>query len=248
MADLFRSAKLKFQRADQHFLDLRLKVDQFAATHPHRLSVTPDPATGNDVLSIAPGEPFPDEYLLILGDILHNLGSALDHAWYASVERTNDQSKFPLHASEKRVVEKVNGLKDNASEALKKFIVDIVQPWETGRGRHLWGVHQLDNVDKHRLLIAHRQFSFIPGMKAVDTDTGEAFDIPSWLIVPPYTASREMPGHPHFRLAGEIRAESRAIFGEGCFQGKFVMPTLVEFREAVSGTVDIMEMLKTNAS
>jgi hypothetical protein len=41
----------------------------------------------------------------------------------------------------------------DASPQLMKAVQDM-SPWETGRDQRLWLIHELDRIDKHRLLIS----------------------------------------------------------------------------------------------
>jgi hypothetical protein len=240
----FRSARLKIERAKEHFNDLRAKGQFFADTHPHQISIQTDPHTGNDVLSIAPAEPFPDQFLLVLGDMLHNLRSALDHAWVQTVFIPGKHSKFPIHKSIESLVAAVNGLKENATEEVKRFIVNVVQPYETGNGKLLVGLHDLDIEDKHWLLITHRQFTRIRGLRAID-ERGEEFDIGDWLIVPPHTASKSIEGHRNFAITNNGDARSHVVFGEGsCLQGYYVLPTLHSMTNIIVKIIDRLETLR----
>jgi hypothetical protein len=47
------------------------------------------------------------------------------------------------------------GLTKNAYEDVKRFIVDVVQPYNGGKGEMILNLHDLDIEDKHRLSIAH---------------------------------------------------------------------------------------------
>lgn len=105
----------------------------------------------------------------------------------------------------------------------------------------LLDLHNLDIEDKHWLLIAHREFTIIKGITAVD-DRGEEFTIGDWLIVPSHTASESFAGHDHFKITNCGQGVTRVTFGEGMpFEGRFLMPTLHDLVKLVSLTVETLE-------
>ena len=172
---------------------------RFGDKNPHCITVETDPNTGNSVLSIAPAKPFPSILLTILGDALHNLRVALDHAWFASCIRCTEFTKFPARETRESFEAAINGLKENAREEVKSYLRDSVQPYRGGVGEIFLHLHNLDIQDKHRLLIAHRQYTFIDGITAID-EKGETFEVPKWLVVLPHIASQPFEGHEHFKI------------------------------------------------
>jgi hypothetical protein len=246
MASPFYGARLKIERAKHHISELYHAAQLFGDTHAHTITVETDPDTGNDVLRIAPAEPLPDKLLLVLGDALHNLRSTLDHAWCEMCVVVTPYTKFPVRETRDGVEAAINGLKENACEEVKRFIVDAVQPYKGGKGEMILNLHDLDIEDKHRLLIAHSEYTLITGMTAID-DRGEEFVIDDWLIVPPHIASLPIVGHRHFKITKYGTARIHVTFGEGMpLQGKFILPTLLKLTELVSRTVDCFEVIYLN--
>lgn len=101
----------------------------------------------------------PESIPLIAGDAAHNIRSALDHfAWSAaSPQERGTHTCFPVWNSataytrdkwQKQVGKQMRG----ASAALIEAVVKL-EPWEAGRDSLLWAIHELDRVDKHRLLL-----------------------------------------------------------------------------------------------
>lgn len=189
MESPFLGAHLKITRAKEHIQELYTRAQIFSDENPHHIAVDVDPDTGNNVLRIAPAEPFPLILVTILGDALHNLRTALDYAWCTSCIKCTDFTKFPARETRENFEAAINGLKENAREEVKHFLRDSVQLYRGGKCEILLDLHNLDIADKHRLLIAHRQFTFIDGITAVD-ERGETFNIPQWLVVPPHSASK----------------------------------------------------------
>lgn len=111
MAGDFRGAKLKIERAKQHINQINALGQIFLNTHPHVLSVKLNPETGKDILCIARAEPPPDEFVLILGDAVHNLRTALDHAWVQILTSPTRDSKFPFRETKQAFEAAIGGLK-----------------------------------------------------------------------------------------------------------------------------------------
>jgi hypothetical protein len=248
MESRFYGARLKVERAVKHINDLQRLGQEFADAHPHIVNIQADPDTGCDRLSIAPAEQLPDNLLLVLGDALHNLRSAIDHAWFQVVTSDPNYRKFPVRETREGVEAAINGLKENACEDIKRFVVDVVQPYRGGKGEHFLALHDLDIEDKHSLLIAHRQWTRIQGMVARD-ERGEEFVIPDWLIVPPHTASEPFEGHERFQITNFGDARTHVTFGEGMpLQGHYVLPTLNNLTKLVTSLISCFEsILAVNA-
>ncbi|MGO9339479.1 MAG: hypothetical protein ACLPY1_18425 [Terracidiphilus sp.] len=244
MTRTFQSARLKIERAKKHINDLQVAANLFAKAHPHYISVEIDSDTGHNFLRIAPADPFPDEFLPILGDALHNLRSALDHAWVQSVFVPSDHTKFPFRKTREDLEATVNGLKDNATKEVKNLIVNVIQPYFGGDGEILHHLHDLDIKDKHGLLIAHRQFTMISGITLRDLkDEGnKEWALGDWAVIPPQAATKKIEGIDHFEIANQGHAMMRVAFGEGMpLQGRFVMPTLHAMAVLVHRTVECLE-------
>ena len=234
MHDPFHGARLKVERAVQHINDLQRLTQDFADTHPHIVNIDIDPDTGCDCLSIVPAEQLPDTLLLVLGDAIHNLRAAIDHAWFQCVTSDSKYRKFPARETRQGVKDAINGLKENAPEEIGRFVLDVVQPYRGGKGEHLYALHNLDIEDKHSLLIAHRQYSLVRGLVAKD-DRGEEFAIPDWLIAPPHAASQPFEGHDRFHITHNGNAQMYVIFGEGMpLQGRSILPTLVNLAKLIT--------------
>jgi hypothetical protein len=97
---------------------------------------------------------------MIIGDAVHNLRSALDHLACALAELENPTAsetghsgiEFPIYISEGKFnrtgAAKIKKLATPAQDEIKSL-----QPYKAGdnaRFQHLWALHQLDIIDKHR--------------------------------------------------------------------------------------------------
>ena len=106
--------------------------------------------------------PLPDSVALLVGDAVHNLRSALDHFAYAAVAQPTRQTCFPIRSRDdprKAAPQRTEWLDTVAKQltSASPGLIDAVRalsPRETGSDKCLWAIHELDRVDKHRLLLS----------------------------------------------------------------------------------------------
>jgi hypothetical protein len=160
MADRFDSAWLKLERARKHIDDLEAELDAFWATEPYEIELTESPESGAASYRIAHIQALPESLPLITGDAAHSIRSALDHFACAVVPCPDRTTAFPVWGTETsgtptadRWRKKVGQALVGASPQLIAALLDL-QVWETGRDSLLWAAHELDRIDKHRLLIS----------------------------------------------------------------------------------------------
>ena len=97
----------------------------------------------------------PMDFPIRVGEIAYNLRSALDHLVYALVldndEEPSKQSEFPIFneeaAYQREAPRRLKGVLRDRSGLIEAF-----QPFRGGIGRHLWMLHLICNIDKHRHL------------------------------------------------------------------------------------------------
>ncbi len=160
MTDRFESARQKLNRARKHADDLEAEVRAFWATNPLEIELVRTSTTDPSIYRVARIEALPDSIPLIAGDAAHNIRSALDHFTCSVVPCPDRATAFPVWSTSKgtmptasqwpkEVERRMHGASRGLIEALVKLEV-----WETGRDALLWAIHELDRVDKHRLLLS----------------------------------------------------------------------------------------------
>lgn len=162
MADSLQGAWLKIERANQHANALDATIQRWLEDRPYSLSLDVDAETGEQVCRIHVVRHPPLEWSVVIGEAIHGLRSALDHAVYALSGLKGEPpsgTEFPIFKDEPMFrntnrpggLWKIRGLGDAARE-----VVESVQPFHHSGGepeRHLvWVLHQLSNADKHRSL------------------------------------------------------------------------------------------------
>jgi len=154
-----KQVTLKIKRAKEHVGDLDRQLGVFFESEPYKVTSKHDPKTRKLIYYVASVEPTPDCLPLVAGDVIQNLISALDHLAYQIVcSDTGDNPPrphkiyFPIapRADEYEAVKrrKMQGARQESFDAL-----DLIEPYEGGKGAELWRLSSLNNIEKHRLLL-----------------------------------------------------------------------------------------------
>jgi hypothetical protein len=153
------SARLKVERAREHLGDIYTIMQAVAPGELYEVGIKEDVEARKRIYYAARVEPIPNRILILAVDTIHNLRSALDHLAYdlfmagpgATVGSprkiyfpiSSDAAKYKSESSHK-----VRGMSQTAIRQ-----IDANEPFKGGRGHQLWVLHELNNIDKHRLLI-----------------------------------------------------------------------------------------------
>jgi hypothetical protein len=166
MTDRLSGVRLKMGRARKHLEELHALIQEFMQGDPERT----DSIGGADLHidnikgkltcdARIPDAPPVHKWGLVVGDVLHNLRSALDHlAWQlvlANGKSPTSRTEFPIFKDDREFKDqarrKVGGMSKDARTA-----IESLQPYATRKddpeGEPLWCVQELSIVDKHRLL------------------------------------------------------------------------------------------------
>jgi len=145
----------KVERAKKHIEDLHASLEAFWKTKPNTVTVQDDLKVGERSYYLSSVTDIPLETLNTIGDVLHNLRSALDHIAYALPLATGQKggwNQFPIVDSAAKymspdVRRKVQAFRQDVVKAL-----DALKPYKGGNDT-LWRLHELNKIDKHRLLL-----------------------------------------------------------------------------------------------
>jgi hypothetical protein len=160
MTDPSGSALWKIDRARKHVDDLEAEVGAFWATDPYEVETAGAPLTTGGSYRVKRITPLPESIPLIAGDAAHNIRAALDHfAWSAvAPQERGVQTCFPIWNSV--VVRTPDRWKKQVERQLRGASAQLIdaatnlEPWQSGRDSLLWAIHELDRVDKHRLVLS----------------------------------------------------------------------------------------------
>lgn len=145
---VFVGPQLKLDRARHHIEGLRHKLSEYKEAMPYELRI----ADGQWVLQQKVD--FPNDIPLTIGDAVHNLRAALDLAACDAVrakQKSHAGVKFPF-------AESAGKLEDYLRREIKRAgpkVCDLIRslrPFKGGNLR-LRGLHDLDIMDKHQLII-----------------------------------------------------------------------------------------------
>ena len=147
--------RLKVLWAAKHIRHLDGMVKHFCEANRNVFRVEDDLQAGEKVYCVDFRTPIPYDIPLIIGDVIHNLRSSLDHLAWQLVEANGGtptkQTYFPIYSDAARFqaesVRKLHGM----SAAVVKLI-EAVQPYHSAY-QNLRALSDLDNWDKHRLLL-----------------------------------------------------------------------------------------------
>ena len=175
--ELFPSALAKIARAEKHAESLKSEIAAFLAEENYEVRQNFDAETGRKTAIFHVLREVPVEWSVILGEILHNLRSALDHIitdlTVAESGHPLEQTEFPIFEDEAAFFAlrtkggqagqpapnsglfKIRGVSPAA-----RAVIQGLQPFESakvGKIASLLIVHNLNIIDKHRTINIVRQ-------------------------------------------------------------------------------------------
>jgi hypothetical protein len=242
--------RLKIERAKEHILELYKRIALFANDEPYEIGAKPHSVAQihHTTLYIKSVKPVPDEFSIIIGDVVHNLRSSLDHLIWQLVEAgggtPNDRTYFPVCYGSKGAQQYSSAVGAGEIQKMRigaEKVLLSVQPYVSGNDT-LWNVHELDRIDKHRVLITTGT-SF--GDWSVDAGGGAIIPFQQWTNIPlvvgyeivnlPTETYNRQP-HKNFKLGIEV------TFGESeVVESEAVLPALKEMAEFVDRLVSQFE-------
>ncbi len=173
----FNSSRLKIEWADRHILDLEQRLA--ALPDKYTSSVEVDSATGNKSIKhdVADGRYLIDAALLI-GDAVHNLNCALDYAWVEVCKVFPDlrsaSRRFPIFETKKELEGQLRkGKVEVVSPELFDLLLNKIGSYNGGNFA-IWTVHDINNADKHRLLIPIIPYAAIVDIE-LENESGELY-------------------------------------------------------------------------
>jgi hypothetical protein len=172
MAEISRGATLKVERANKHIADLRAALVGLEEKYISRIEVDPNTRYQHLIHSVPDLELTLQHLSLVVGDAIHNLRSALDFAWFDTVERigapksSRDTRKFPVRKTQKELESALRGIEiDTLCPDLFKLLVFDVRPYEGPHTSVVCVLHDLDIEDKHMFPLELSSLAEIRGIK-----------------------------------------------------------------------------------
>lgn len=244
---MFASARTKLKWAKKHIYDLELAFQAFVERSPYTVSLNGD-EQGRTFVNLRLTEPVPAELGLLIGDAIHNMRCALDHAtWelFGLDKGTQDRyTKFPTGADRQSYIAACRGLKTPRDDT-KQFFIDL-EVFTRGENAAIYEMHLFDNSDKHVILTPVVAAGRVSSARAVNTETGKVLvDLKDVVL---HTGN---VGHgSSFAVAQGVSIEfdkDTKVIPEIFFSkwqhrdGRAVIPTLLMLTEDVSVILDAFE-------
>jgi hypothetical protein len=156
----FEGARLKLRRAGEHYERLTAIADAYFQDAPFTCEYQPHEATHEHSIVVTDVKPIPPEVVLLTGEIVQALRTALDYTVASLVEfatggppPAKSKFEFPIFADSDEYDRQKRRKLDGVHEDDIK-VIDSLQPFADAKPtKHsLWHVHRLNIEDKHRRL------------------------------------------------------------------------------------------------
>jgi hypothetical protein len=239
----FEASLLKLERGRKHIVDFMAVINAYLKTGFFKLSVDSD-RQGASRLKFEVNAPLPRDVPLIVGDAIHNLRASLDLAVCEAVNlaKATRNTKFPFAATEndfRNLLKRDDGgLKEHCPK-IYDYIVNEVKPYKGGSD-NLYGLHELDIVDKHKLLIPVVSIVALNGVSAED-DRGGSFTGLNIFINQNGTLNL-IRDAAKLKITNYGKARFEVLFDKGhIFEGKPFVPTLNELANKIDVILNEME-------
>lgn len=152
---MFEAPRLKLRRARYHIGDLQQQVTGFLRRVPFYLEIAAADAPGMKKWVVHVREEVPADFSAIIGDVIHNLRTALDLMACELVRLNGGDERnvyFPFAESEIALDEMVIRRRMDRASPEALALIKSVKPYHGGN-EALRAVHDLDIIDKHQTLI-----------------------------------------------------------------------------------------------
>lgn len=244
---MFEHSDEKVKRAKKHIYDLVTLMQEFANSDFYDISVkevrwTHGWLRNELVVTLDPEFEFRTQAALIIGDVLHNLRSALDLMYFQIVRAGTASSKtrFPILDGREQFGHIFNSAfkQQQITDGIANFILDTIKPYETGN-RSLWALHKLNIRDKHELLIPLFKLVRIRQICLIN-EHNIPFEYPPVLVshsFGTYLPEEEYGRYPKVHDKGKAATGIGFEFGVP-FAGESVICTLNGIAEEVTRTVE----------
>ena len=158
--DPLLSCRLKIDRAIEHFNHLHAHYEAFTARRPYRVVVEEDTEPAIKIHRVHIAESIPQEWSAVVGDVLHNLRSALDSLAASLIEQKATAPKSVVERTYFPIRGAKSGLYDNEATSFfghirsdAEKLIRRLEPYRGGKGNPLWQLSRLNIIDKHRRIL-----------------------------------------------------------------------------------------------
>lgn len=249
---------LKIERADYHIGEIEGIFRRYISANAKAMRPKKHRNARQGTARI--GLKFPRKLPAVIGDAIHNLRVALDHAYWIMVEDNGGEwhksIKFPFFDSIEQGKNTLRGYTASSkpNDEVLDFIFDDLQPAPGGR-HELYDLHTLDITDKHKLLIPSRVGITLESGRAIRMFNGEVWrslagplEGGSAQLVLTIAGGGSLVEAQKIEYNGNLQHALSILFGEGEFENRPVLATLRMLRESVTGAVKGLAELHSSAT
>jgi hypothetical protein len=244
-------ATLKAHWAKKRSNDLEAYIKAFVDRKPYSATLDHDPKTGDYLYNVGMTQPMPAEIPLMIGEIVHAQRSVLDYLWMGLV-RTIDpderRTTFPFEESVDKLKESIRKIFEGTllHAFIENALISEIRAYSTAAiqgplGRILYVLKELDNWDKHNLIITTL------GVTRVDRVTLEGDNIHNVTIENLQVIGNRMMSPHRFgspmKITNQPNPTIEIIIGKhGKIDGGPLLPILFQFSRAIG---KVLELFRT---
>lgn len=254
MIGTLKGPRAKVDRAKKHIAELQDTIGSLVFTHsanPEAILIEDDPNSPKRIYKVGRIPKVPEYIPAIIGDVIHNLRSALDLLLGQLILASGQEiakEYFPIAWTRKKFESRCD---TEIKGRVGKDPFDLIcasEAYRGGQGDALWRVHALDIEDKHRLLFVvglgfHGVTPTFPA-EWFPPEAVEALGSLSLLVVPEDSMVPLKEGDVLFidNDRTEEKTEPKfalfVAFSElEIVHGESVVPTVLSLAESVEGTI-----------
>lgn len=247
-------ARIKLERAKKHLEEFRSEFNRLRDKNPNMITADFDEQSRQHIIRFNLVEEIPQNWGAIIGDIIHNLRSALDYiAWQLVIKNGNVPDEgttgFPIgdraNTFESFCGRKVKGASKKAIDLIKSL-----KPYKGGDIAFTI-LHKIDIVDKHRLLVlcvfdlSHSLISLTersPNGSVIDIGVTAAGQTEPVFDLEHGAEIRRTPEALHMKLDHNEKFVFEVAFREPeIVKRQAVVPLLLELINLVERTIEIFD-------
>jgi hypothetical protein len=237
MPNAFHAPKLKVKWAKRHISELERFIGEHVRRDVYGLTVKKSVQPGQDQIVVTASGELPTELPAFIGDVVHNLRSALDLMACALVG-LNDQSTksvyfpFAVDADDLEVSIKSRNIDRAGPDVVE--IIRSLKPYTAGNAA-LRAIHDMDIEDKHKMLVPIVMLTRLPDM--IVTSGGTPFAVMRDFNMGPVHDGLivvEAPAPLNFKVQNASKVTLDVVFPlESEFPLHSVVPKLAEMVDGI---------------
>jgi hypothetical protein len=151
-------------------------------------------------------------------------------------------TKFPISKDREGFKSAINGaFKDKAPKQVIEHIETFIEPYVGGQCGDLWGLHELDIWDKHKLIIPNSEVTLISGIRIKD-ERGTEHVLDTWQVRDRYIIGVPIRGTKNVEITYHGDATYHVAFGQGTiFPGREILVALLRLHDLTLAVIDDIE-------